>query len=122
MRPCVRNLTASANLSAARPQEFSLLTTIDILNSDLYWASSRAGETPAITMRRTTTHLILMPPLRDGLIFRAALPVSLFACWGWLGAWINSRRFNSSNRIRFPMSGIASQDIELARISRDAPE
>src|SRR5690242_21341188 len=40
MRPCVRYRTASANLSAAWPQEVSLLGTTDILNSGLYSAAS----------------------------------------------------------------------------------
>jgi hypothetical protein len=56
----IRKLTASANLSAARPQAFSLFGTTDITNSDLYWASSRAGKKTAMTRRKVTVDLILM--------------------------------------------------------------
>jgi hypothetical protein len=50
----------SANLVAARPQEVSLFTSTDILNSGLYWAASGAGKKP-VMMTRMAANLAVIP-------------------------------------------------------------
>src|SRR5215467_5593556 len=89
MRACVLCLRASANRLAARPQAVSSATTMDILNSGLYSAESRAGKRPRRqmitvalkTMLRLPRQTLFRPRLQVGHDLTGSLrPAALVGC------------------------------------------
>src|SRR5215831_9643533 len=116
MRACVLCLRASANRLAARPQAVSSATTMDILNSGLYSAESRAGKRPrrqmiAVafkTMLRLPRQTLFLLRLRVGHDLTGFLrPAALVAC------------ASDSHDIASPPDLALGPDAEYAVASRD---